>query len=192
MKEEVMLEEHPLELADIKAGVAERPLDSVTLRKRQRIFFPVAAVLGILMLVGVYGFVNAEDPALETTERQIPTVEVYVPQTATPAPTQTATALPTQTSVATEQPPSALNWDSSIGAMLQAECGLCHGDSGGLNLETWLGALNGGASGPVILPGDAENSLLVIRQQADDHPGQLGEEEITQLIEWINTGALEK
>jgi formate dehydrogenase gamma subunit len=192
MEEEVMLEEHPLELADIKAGIAERPIDPATLRKRKRVFFPVAAVLTILMLGAVYGFVNAEDTALETTERQIPTVEVYVPQTATPAPTQTSTALPTQTSIATEQPASAPTWDNSIGAMLQAQCGLCHGDAGGLNVETWLDALNGGDSGPVILPGDAENSLLVIRQQAGDHPGQLGEEEITQLIEWINTGALEK
>jgi formate dehydrogenase gamma subunit len=192
MEEEVMLEEHPLELADIKAGIAERPIDPATLRKRKRVFFPVAAVLTILMLGAVYGFVNAEDTALETTERQIPTVEVYVPQTATPAPTQTSTALPTQTSIATEQPASAPTWDNSIGAMLQAQCGLCHGDAGGLNVETWLDALNGGNSGPVILPGDAENSLLVIRQQEGDHPGQLGEDEIAQIIEWINAGALEK
>ena len=192
MEEEVMLEEHPLELADIKAGIAERPLDPVTVRKRQQVFFPVAAVLAALMLTGVYGFVNAEDTALETTERQIPTIEVFVPQTATPAPTQTPTAIPTQISVATEQPASGPTWNGSIGAILQAECGLCHGDAGGLNLETWLDAFRGGDSGPVILPGDAENSLLVLRQQEGDHPGQLGEDEIAQLIEWINAGALEE
>lgn len=96
MSEEDMLHEHPLELADIKAGIAERPVDPATLRKRQRIFFPVAAVLTIFMLGGIYGFVNAEDTALETIERQPPTVEVYVPQTATPAPTQTLTPPPAQ------------------------------------------------------------------------------------------------
>ena len=94
MNEEDMLHEHPLELADIKAGIADRPVDPATLRKRQRIFFPVAAVLTIFMLGGIYGFVNAEDTALETTERRIPTVEIYVPQTATPAPTQTPTPPP--------------------------------------------------------------------------------------------------
>ncbi len=87
MSEEEMLHEHPLELADIKAGIVNRPIDAATLRKRQRAYFPVAAVLTVLMLGSIYGFVNAEDTALETTERNIPTIEVYVPQTATPAPT---------------------------------------------------------------------------------------------------------
>ena len=192
MSEEDMLHEHPLELADIKAGIAERPVDPVTLRKRQRVFFPVAAVLAILMLSGVYGFVNAEDTALETTERRVPTIEVFVPQTATPAPTQTPTLPPPTPAAATEQPASAPTWESSIGAMLQAKCGLCHGTSGGLDLSSWMSTLNGGDSGPVILPGDAENSLLVTKQQAGGHPGQLDADEISQLIEWINAGALEK
>jgi len=192
MSEEVMLEEHPLELADIKAGIAEPPLDSATRRQREKVFFPVAAVLGILMLSGVYGFVNAEDTALETTERQIPTVEVFVPQTATPAPTQTPTSPPPTPAPATEQPPSAPTWNSSVGAMLQAQCSLCHGDAGGLNLESWLGALNGGDSGPVILPGDADNSIIVLIQQEGDHPSQLASDEIDLIIEWINAGALEQ
>jgi len=192
MSEEVMLDEHPLELADIKAGIANRPVDPAIRRKRERVFFPVAAVLGLLMLGGVYGFVNAEETALDTTERQIPTIEVYVPQTATPAPTQTPTSPPPTPEAATEQPASAPTWNNSIGAVLQAQCSLCHGDSGGLNLETWLGALNGGNSGPVILPGDAENSILVMKQQEGGHPGQLSSAEIDQIIRWINAGALEE
>ena len=192
MEEDAMLHEHPLELADIKAGINERPVDPATLRKRERVFFPVAAVLGILMLSGVYGFVNAEDTALETTERQIPTIEVYVPQTATPAPTQTPTSPPPTPAPATEQPASAPSWNSAIGAMLEAECSVCHGDAGGLDLSTWRGALTGGISGPVILPGDAENSLLVMKQQEGGHPGQLSDDAIAQLIEWINAGALEQ
>jgi cytochrome b subunit of formate dehydrogenase len=192
LEEDAMLHEHPLELADIKAGIADQEVDPVTLRKRQRLFFPVAAVLTLFMLGGVYGFVNAEDTALETTERLIPTVEVFVPQTATPAPTQTQTSLPPTPAAATEQPASAPTWNSSVGAMLQAQCSLCHGDAGGLNLETWMGALSGGNSGPVILPGDADNSVLVTVQQAGGHPGQLGSADIDQIIEWINAGALEE
>ena len=41
MSEHDMLHEHPLELADIKAGIAERQVDPVTLRKRERAYFPV-------------------------------------------------------------------------------------------------------------------------------------------------------
>ena len=208
MTEEEMLHEHPLELADIKSGMADRPMDSVTLRQRQRVYFPVAAVLALFMLGGVYGFVNAEKTALTTTERQAPTVEVFVPQTPTPAPTQTPTVPPTETSLPTSTstgaqpttdstpgtPASSLTWDNAIGAMLQAKCGTCHGAAAtaGLNLTTYADAMKGGSSGPAIISGDAANSSIVQKQQAGGHPGQLTPEEIAQLIEWIDAGALEK
>jgi len=202
MSEEEMLHEHPLELADIKAGIAERPLDPVALRKRRQIYFPIAAVLTLSMLVGVYGFVNAEQTALTTIERQIPTIQIYVPQTPTPAPTQTPTLpptetpLPTQPVAGTQQPTfvSSLTWDSAIGAIFQARCSACHGSNAtaGLNLTTYTSAMTGGKSGAVIVPGESANSPLVIIQQAGGHLGQLTPEEIAQIIEWIDAGALEK
>ncbi len=208
MSEEEMLHEHPLELADIKAGIHDRPVDPVDLRKRQRVYFPIAAVLAVFMLGGVYGFVNAENTALTTVERQVPTVEVYVPQTATPAPTQTPTLPPTETPLPSATatagtpgtdttpavPSSSLTWDNAIGAIFQTKCAACHGAGAlaGLNLSTYADALKGGNSGAVIIPGDAANSLLVKKQQAGGHPGQLSPEEIAQIIEWINAGALEK
>ena len=200
MSEQEMLHEHPLELADIKAGIAERPVDANALRKRQRIYLPIAGVIAILMLGGLYGFVNAEKTALTTVERQQPTIQVYVPQTFTPAPTQTPTLPPTETPPPTRpgtgSTPSAssLTWDNAIGAILQNKCGTCHGSSAtaGLNLSTYADAIKGGNSGAVILPGDSDNSLLVIKQLAGGHPGQLAPEEILQIIEWINAGALEK
>jgi hypothetical protein len=64
--EEEMLDEHPLELEAIKAGLADRRPDPATLRKRQMIFFPVAALLTILMLTGVYKYITAEETALTT------------------------------------------------------------------------------------------------------------------------------
>ena len=89
---------------------------------------------------------------------------------------------------------SALTWDSSIGALFQAKCGTCHGAAatGGLNLSTYADAMKGGNTGPVIVPGDSTNSVLVIRQQAGNHPGQLTPEEMAQVIEWIDAGAPEK
>jgi cytochrome b subunit of formate dehydrogenase/mono/diheme cytochrome c family protein len=208
MTEEEMLHEHPLELADIKAGMAERPLDEAALRKRQRAYLPVASVLALFMLLGVYGFVSAEQTALTTVERQVPTVEVFVPWTPTPAPTITPTVPATETSLPTatltagsEGTPdstpavaSDLTWDTSIGTLFETKCATCHGAGalGGLNLSTYSDAMKGGASGPVIVPGDGANSLLVTRQQAGGHPGQLTPEEIAQVIDWIDAGALEK
>ena len=66
MTEEDMLHEHPLELADIKAGIADRRPDAATIRKRQMIYYPIAAVLTVAMLGGIYGFINAEETALKT------------------------------------------------------------------------------------------------------------------------------
>ena len=211
MTEADMLHEHPLELADLKAGMAERPVDDATLRKRQRVYLPIAGVLALFMLLGVYGFVSAEQTALTTIERQAPTAVVFVPWTATPAPTETPTSPPTETSIpvaspttGSEQTPdstpstpavaSDLTWDNFIGALFQAKCTTCHGAGalGGLNLSTYTDAMKGGASGAVIVPGDGANSLLVTRQQAGGHPGQLTPEEIAQVIEWIDAGAIEK
>jgi len=202
MSEQDMLHEHPLELADIKAGIAERPVEPVALRKRQKIYLPIAAVITIVALGALYGFVNAEQTALTTTERQIPTIVVYVPQTPTPAPTQTPTSLPTETPLPTQPGTastpspvvSSLTWDNAIGAILQNQCSTCHGAlaSGGLNLSTYADAMKGGASGVIIVPGDSTNSLLFIIQQPGDHFGNLTSEELAQVVEWINAGALEK
>lgn len=66
LTEEEMLHEHPLELADIKAGIADRRPDPKTLRKRQWIYYPIAAILTLGMLGAIYGFINAEETALTT------------------------------------------------------------------------------------------------------------------------------
>ncbi|HET9905310.1 MAG TPA: cytochrome b/b6 domain-containing protein [Anaerolineales bacterium] len=64
--EEEMQDEHPLELEEIKSGVANRRPDAQTIRKRQLVFFPVAALMTILMLTGVYRYITAEETALTT------------------------------------------------------------------------------------------------------------------------------
>jgi cytochrome b subunit of formate dehydrogenase len=61
-----MEEEHPLELAAIEAGETERPVDPVALRRRQRIFYPVAVVISVALLLGLYWFVTFEQTAIVT------------------------------------------------------------------------------------------------------------------------------
>jgi formate dehydrogenase gamma subunit len=191
ISEEELLHEHPLELADIKAGMAERPVDDATLRRRQTVYLPIAGVLGIFMLLGIYGFVSAEQTALTTVERQAPTVVVFVPWTPTPAPTLTPTA---EASNSTPVAVGDLTWENNIGTLFQTKCTACHGAGalGGLNLSTYTDAMKGGASGPVIVPGDSAKSLLITKQQAGGHPGQLTPEELAQVIAWIDAGAPEK
>jgi formate dehydrogenase gamma subunit len=200
MTEKEMIEEHPLELADIKAGLAVRPVDPLALKRRRRVFFPIYAVVAIVLLVGVYAFVSYEQTAITTLPEPID-VPVYVPlpatpfptrpPTATPAPTPTAAPLPTGGAPAAPTAEAELSWDADIGPLLAAQCGACHGSFGGLNLSTYAGALAGGVSGPAVVPGDPEASILVQRQQAGGHPGQLSPEDLALVVEWIKAGALE-
>jgi cytochrome b subunit of formate dehydrogenase len=77
-----MEEEHGLELAEIQAGITEPPVDPKALRRRQRIFFPIAVLISVTLLTGLYFFVTFEQTAIKTVPRQ--DIEIFVP--ATPAP----------------------------------------------------------------------------------------------------------
>ncbi len=187
MTEEEMLHEHPLELADIKAGVADRPVDPVVVRKRQRVFIPIAAVLTIVMLAGVFGFVNSEETAITSQPISIERAGIgYDPQTPTPLPTLAPTATPAPVEAVAD-----LTWNGYIGELFQTKCGMCHGAMGELSLASYADAMSGGQSGVVIVPGDGVNSLLVEIQVPGDHLGQLSPDELNLVQEWIDAGAPE-
>lgn len=87
-----------------------------------------------------------------------------------------------------------LNYSETIGPLLQARCGSCHGENGmlGLNLTNYQSAMKGSQNGPVINPGDPTNSLILNKISAQPpHFGQLSVEEIEMLQQWIEAGALE-
>jgi hypothetical protein len=62
---------------------------------------------------------------------------------------------------------------------------------GGLSLADYESALAGGNSGPGIIPGNAQGSMVVQVQQQGGHPGQLTDEELQEVIDWIEAGAPE-
>jgi cytochrome c len=86
--------------------------------------------------------------------------------------------------------------------ILQANCYPCHGGSahrGGLSLATRDGMLKGGYDGAAIVPGDAQQSLLVklIRHEgAPDAPmamppgSKIADADIATLTQWIQAGAV--
>jgi hypothetical protein len=178
LSEEEMLHEHPLELADMKAGLADRPVDAQTLHRRQRIFWPITALLVLAMLAGVYAFIGSETTAVAVAP--VPTVTIYAPFTPTPQMTQAA--------------PVVLAWEGTIGQTLQARCGSCHttGSPSGLAFTTYAEAIAGGLNGPVIVPGDAAGSPILPLQSSGTHYVSLGSEELAQLEAWIDVGAPER
>ena len=187
MSEEEMLDEHPKELADLKAGRARRDLDPQVVRRRRVIFLPVYGVIALALIFGIYQFATFEQTAIETVPTQEGEVAVYVPFTPTPPPTEAPTEVPTEGAVPT-------TWEQGIGEVFQQRCAGCHSGanpSGAFNATTYENTLEGGASGPGIVPGDPDASLVVQRQITGDHPGQFTGQELEWIIDWIEAGAPE-
>jgi len=185
---EEMRHEHPAELASIEAGDVDKRPPLKVLRRRQQIYFPVAFLLTVVSVVGIYFFLNIETTAIASLPEG-ETAEIFVPITPTPRPTP----LPSST---TEPgaPVGEMTWEGYFGGLFDNRCGTCHGITkvGGLTLATYQDGLTGGSQGPAIIPGDPDNSMLVQVQSAGGHPGQLSIDELNKVIEWILAGAPEK
>ncbi len=92
-------------------------------------------------------------------------------------------------------------FEKNIRPVLVENCYKCHSATseklkGGLLLDTKDGLLKGGDTGPAIVPGDAEKSLLIkaVRQTDDDlkmPPGgkHLTDAQIADLVAWVKIGA---
>jgi len=90
-------------------------------------------------------------------------------------------------------------FEKKVRPLLAAKCYPCHGGnktSGGLSLEHQDGWAKGGASGPAIIPGDVDSSLLIdaihyrgLEMPPSDKGGKLKNEEIEILTTWVKNGA---
>lgn len=188
LSEAEMAHEHPAELAQIKAGTAFQPAAPEVLQRRKKVFLPIAAAFTLVSSLGVIFFITAETTAIETV---LPgeTAQVFVPLTPTPRPT--AQVSPT---AAPAEGVAADSWEGSYSALFRNRCSTCHGVTkvGGLTLADYESALAGGNGGPGIIPGNPQGSTIVQIQSAGGHPGQLTEEELDQVIQWIEAGAPER
>jgi len=71
MTEAEMRQEHPLELEAIESGQAPAEPEPGVLQRRRRLFLPVAAVLALVLLAGLYWFVTFEETAIPTLPRHV-------------------------------------------------------------------------------------------------------------------------
>lgn len=200
---EEMEEEHGAELEKLLQGEQKGAIAPETLRKRKAIYFPVAAVLSLGLLYGVYRFVTLEQTAITTIPPVENPVEIYAPQTATAAPTQTAsppsTATSTEAPVQASETPAAnstpvasapsLTWEKDIAGFVRSSCSMCHDSGDALDLTSYAGVMK--ASG-VVAPGDPDNSLLITKVADGKHPGAFTPEQMDLLAAWIEEGAPEK
>jgi mono/diheme cytochrome c family protein/nitrate/TMAO reductase-like tetraheme cytochrome c subunit len=88
-----------------------------------------------------------------------------------------------------------LTYQASIGPLLDQRCVTCHGENGiqGLDLSSYKTTLAGGLTGPAVIAGDPDASLIIQRQTGDmPHFAQFTEDEIRLFVDWIIAGAPEK
>ncbi len=180
-----MEHEHPAELEAIEAGELSPNPTPEQIRRRETFYIPLAAVLAVGLGVGLFGFVTFEQTAIETVPPG-ESVTAFVPLTPTPGPT----FAPTETLEGVQT----ASWLGQFEGLFRDRCGTCHGFTAlsGLSLASYQEALEGGNRGPAIVPGDSEASLLTEIQQPGDHPGQLTDEELQAVIDWIEAGAPER
>ena len=88
-------------------------------------------------------------------------------------------------------------FENRVRPILANNCYACHTESrlGGLRVDSRAELLKGGSSGPALVPGDAEKSLLIRAVRQTDgklrmpQGGKLRAEEINALVEWVKSGA---
>lgn len=89
-----------------------------------------------------------------------------------------------------------VSYANDVQPILENRCGSCHlGEftSKDLNMDTYENLMAGSQNGPVIIAGDAKDSLLVQKISSGEMPKRgpkLTPAQIQIIVDWINAGAL--
>jgi hypothetical protein len=150
-------------------------------------FMPGLVLLSILMAACAGTPQVATEPVPPTATESQPTP--------LPPPADTPLAAsPTVVVAPTEAAPS-VSFANDVLPILQVSCIECHGlrqVKEGLDLQTYETILAGSFNGPVIIPGNAAESLLVqlvVQGEMPNRGPKLTSEQILIISEWINAGA---
>ena len=94
-------------------------------------------------------------------------------------------------------PAAVEHFEKAVRPLLVQHCQKCHGEKtkGGLKLDSRANVLQGGDTGPAVVPGDAAKSLLVRAMRYDGElkmppAGKLKPTEIEAIVKWVADGAV--
>lgn len=140
------------------------------------------------------------------TEAPLPTVvpvivtATFTPPTETPLPTDTLAptleAIPPTQAPPTESATSNVSFTNQVLPIFQTYCVECHGGRftrEGLNMTSYDAVMTGSFNGAVIVPGNANDSLVVQLIAAGEMPDRgpaPSSAELQIIIDWINQGAI--
>ena len=90
-----------------------------------------------------------------------------------------------------------LSYSTNIQPIFDANCKLCHGTAGGLNLTSYSKLMEGGNSGSVVIAGHGMESLIIKKMRDEDDPPMpngnccIDATLINNIESWIDQGAIE-
>lgn len=129
----------------------------------------------------------ATQPAPELPPQEAPTEAVALPSTEVPA------EAPAEAPI--EAPAATVSFVNDIMPIIQSRCVNCHGGDRieeGLLMTTYANIMAGSENGPVIVPGDPVNSLLVeliTNQKMPKRGPKLTPPQVQIITEWVAAGA---
>lgn len=160
-------------------------------------------ILTIPILVAACGSQTATATEAPPTQAEADTPTEVPPQPTETLPAATDTTVPaTETETATDIPATeeaatgSVSFANDVYPIFEASCVKCHGvetTKEGLDLLTYENLMAGSRNGTVLVPGDAEESLLVQLIVEGEMPNRgpgLTAEQIQIISDWINEGAL--
>jgi len=158
----------------------------------------------IIGLISACGSQPTEAPASQPIEEIVQATQtppnLSAPTDTNIPPTKVPTEVPTE--VPTAEPTSAplvapgISFANDIMPILQSRCINCHGGERleeGLSLKSYEHIMAGSNNGTVVVPGDANGSLLaelVVTQKMPKRGPKLTPPQIQLIVDWINQGAL--
>lgn len=151
-------------------------------------------IMTACLITGLVTACGGSAPLPTPTEPPTPT-EVIPSPTASPIPT--LEVVPTTEAPATDSPATTTSgFASNVYPIFEAKCIKCHGVEQvkeGLSMLSYDELMAGSFNGPVVLPGDADGSLLVdliARGKMPNRGPKVTEAELQIIKDWISQGAL--
>lgn len=152
----------------------------------------LSAVLLILTLTACSG-----TPAPAETPPTLPPADTPtepLPQPSdTPPPTEPP---PAEETPAGENTAAPVSFSNDILPIFENRCIECHGGRRtreGLDMKTYESLMRGSDNGPVLVPGNADASLLVeliVKGEMPNRGPKVTADELQRIIDWVNQGAL--
>jgi mono/diheme cytochrome c family protein len=102
----------------------------------------------------------------------------------------------TPAETAAVEEPVTPSFSADILPLLDTECSMCHGASGGWDASTYDSVINSGNNAPVVVPGDVDASLLAhkilgTQEEGNIMPpsGKMPDDQVQLILDWIAAGA---